>query len=228
MGLPLSISDLTVRADNGRVLLALPKLELPAGALVGIQGPSGAGKSTLLYALAGLLDAQGAIRWGKEEILHLPYGKRARFRADNIGMIFQDFLLFEELDAATNAALVAMFHPRRERAAVHARAAGWLDFLGLGGRANDRTVASFSGGERQRTSIARAMATNAPVLLADEPTASLDRVAADALIEDLIAAARGAGTTLVAVSHDPALIARMDRVLTIVDGRATDNRASAA
>ena len=111
---------------------------------------------------------------------------------------------------------------------MRARAAGWLDFLGLGRQAKDRSVASFSGGERQRTSIARAMATNAPVLLADEPTASLDRAAADALIEDLIAAARGAGTTLVAVSHDPALIARMDRVLTIVDGRATDNRASAA
>ncbi len=105
MGLPLSISGLTVYGDNGRVLLSLPKLELPAGALVGIQGPSGAGKSTLLYALAGLLDAQGVIRWGKEEILHLPVGKRTRFRAENIGMIFQDFLLFEELDAAANAAL---------------------------------------------------------------------------------------------------------------------------
>ncbi|MWB77141.1 ATP-binding cassette domain-containing protein [Pseudooceanicola sp. 216_PA32_1] len=228
MGLPLSITGLTVRASDGRVLLSLPELELPAGALVGIQGPSGAGKSTLLYALAGLLDAQGMIRWGDEDILRLLPGKRTRFRAENIGMIFQDFLLFEELDAEANAGLAAMFRPRRERGAVRARAAGWLDFLGLGRQAKDRSVASFSGGERQRTSIARAMATNAPVLLADEPTASLDRAAADALIEDLIAAARGAGTTLVAVSHDPALIARMDRVLNIVDGRATDNRASAA
>ncbi len=103
MGLPLFISDLTVPGDNGRVLLSIPELDLPSGTLVGIEGPSGAGKSTLLYALAGLQDAQGFIRWGEDDILRLSKGEQTRFRAERIGMIFQDFLLFDELDAETNA-----------------------------------------------------------------------------------------------------------------------------
>lgn len=228
MGLPLSISNLSVPGGQGRTLLAVPDLHLPAGALVGIQGPSGAGKSTLLYALAGLLEAQGAILWGDKNILRLSQGKRTRFRADHIGMIFQDFMLFEELDAIENAGLAALFRPRRERAALRAMAAEWLDFLGIGNQQRDRTVTSFSGGERQRVAIARAMAAQAPVLLADEPTASLDRHAADRLIDDLVSVARRDGTTLIAVSHDPALIGRMDRVLTITDGTIVDTRGGAA
>lgn len=228
MGLPLSISGLVVRGDDGRTLLSIPELRVPSGALVAIEGPSGAGKSTLLLALAGLLAAQGAIRWGEEDILRLSTGGRSRFRADRIGMIFQDFLLFEELDADTNAALAAQFRPRREREGLRVAAGRWLDDLGLGARRRDRTVASFSGGERQRVAVARALAASAPVLLADEPTASLDRVAADRLIDDLVTLARRDGTTLVAVSHDPALIARMDRVLRISDGQLAEDRRGGA
>ncbi|MBY6006558.1 ABC transporter ATP-binding protein [Salipiger bermudensis] len=228
MGLALSISDLRVTSDRGRQLLAVPKLELPAGALVGIEGPSGAGKSTLLYALAGLLTATGQVRWGDADVLRLDAEQRARFRAERIGMIFQDFLLFEELDAADNAALTALFRPRTERAALRARARARLASLGLGEQGLDRTVASFSGGERQRVAIARAMAAEAPVLLADEPTASLDRAAADRLIDDLIGLARATGTTLIAVSHDTRLISRMDRILTIEDGALTDDREGSA
>lgn len=227
MGLPLSISGLTVAGERGRVLLSVPELDVPTGALIGIEGPSGAGKSTLLYALAGLLEAQGRILWGEDDLLRLGPGRRARFRADRIGMIFQDFLLFEELDASTNAALTASFRPRSARAAHRQKANGWLDSLGLG-PAKDRNVASFSGGERQRVAIARAMAAEAPVLLADEPTASLDRAAADRLIDDLVTLARRTGTTLIAVSHDARLIARMDRVLTIADGAIAGTREVAA
>nr|WP_321457407.1 ATP-binding cassette domain-containing protein [uncultured Cohaesibacter sp.] len=225
MGLPLSISDLSVLSNRGRVLLTVSKLDLPEGSLVGIEGASGAGKSTLLYSLAGLLQATGSIRWGDEELLSLNAEKRAAFRADHIGMIFQDFLLFEELDAGENASLTALFRPRRERAALRKRAAERLEILGLGQRhTKDRNVVSLSGGERQRVAIARAMAAEAPVLLADEPTASLDRAAADKLIDDLVDLARTNGTTLIAVSHDSRLISRMDRILTIADGAITADR----
>lgn len=222
-GLPLSVEGLEVRGPQGRALLSVPAFAAPAGALIGIRGPSGAGKSTFLYALAGLADrAQGAVRWGGTDLSALGPGGRAAFRAANIGMIFQDFLLFEELDALGNAGLAALFRPAAERRALRERAAAHLARLGLGGPA--RSVASFSGGERQRVAIARAMAAGAPVLLADEPTASLDRAAADRLIDDLVGLSRAAGATLVAVSHDPHLIARMDRVLTVEDGAVTDDR----
>ncbi|PWR03701.1 ABC transporter ATP-binding protein [Meridianimarinicoccus roseus] len=216
-GLALRVSGLTVRSPRGRVLLSLPSLELPGGTLLGVRGPSGAGKSTLLHALAGLSAvAEGTVRWGDTDLSRLDAEGRARFRADQIGMIFQDFLLFDELSAQDNAALPALFRPRAERAGLRARAAARLVGLGLSDTA--RSVASYSGGERQRVAIARALAAGAPVLLADEPTASLDRAAADRLIADLTGMARAAGTTLVAVSHDERLIARMDRVLTLADG----------
>ncbi len=222
MSLPLQVSDLRLRSPRGRLLLDLPALTATPGALIGIRGASGAGKTTLLYALAGLLDrAEGSVRWGDTELLALGSEGRARFRARNIGMIFQDFMLFEELGALDNASLTALFRPRSERPALRARARARLEVLGL--TDTDRRVTSFSGGERQRVAIARAMAAEAPVLLADEPTASLDRANADRLIEDLVALVRTQGTTLIAVSHDPALLERMDRVLTIEGGAlATD------
>lgn len=217
MGMSLSLAGLEVRDPRGRVLLSVPALDVPSGALVGVEGPSGAGKSTLLFALAGLVAARGHVRWGAQDILALGSERRAAFRRETIGMIFQDFLLFEELSAADNAALSALFHPRKARAGLRARARENLTRLGLSGT-GARNVTSFSGGERQRVAIARAMASNAPVLLADEPTASLDRAAADRLIDDLVTLVRRTGTTLIAVSHDPRLIARMDRVLRITDG----------
>ncbi|MAU45837.1 MAG: ABC transporter ATP-binding protein [Yangia sp.] len=226
MSMSLSVTGLEVRSPRGRVLLSLPSLEVPGGALVGIRGPSGAGKSTLLYALAGLLErVSGSVRWGDTELLALGAGRRTAFRAANVGMIFQDFLLFEELDAPGNAGVTALFRPRAERAALRARAEAQLARLGLDDA--QRSVASFSGGERQRVAIARAMAAQAPVLLADEPTASLDRAAADRLIDDLVTLARETGTTLIAVSHDLHLIERMDRVLTISDGALTEERSVA-
>jgi putative ABC transport system ATP-binding protein len=216
MGLPLAIRDLRVTGPSGRVLLSVDALDLAPGSLVGVRGPSGAGKSTLLYALGGLLPASGAVHWGETEILSLPEERRTAFRARHIGMVFQDFLLFEELGNTDNAALPAMFAPRARRAETRDAAAANLRHLGL--EPGPRPVASFSGGERQRVGVARALASNAPILLADEPTASLHREAADALIGDLVALTREHGRTLIAVSHDLHLLDRMDRVLWVEDG----------
>lgn len=222
MGLTLQVSGLNVSDPQGRVLLSVPDLRIPAGTLVGVRGPSGAGKSTFLYALSGLLDHwAGTVRWGDTEILSLRPEQRAAFRASNIGFIFQDFLLFEELNAIENAGVTSLFRPRAERQTLRKRAEKCLSGLGL--NSGSRKVASFSGGERQRVAIARAMAANAPILLADEPTASLDRPAADKLITDLVALVRDTGATLIALSHDQHLIDQMDRVLTISDGALTED-----
>ncbi|WP_420326970.1 ABC transporter ATP-binding protein [Mameliella sp.] len=220
MAMPLQITDLEVRAGH-RTLLAVAELSAPAGALIGIRGPSGAGKSTFLHALSGLIEAHGRLCWAEVDLPRLRPERRTAFRARNMGLIFQDFLLFEELSPQENAGLSGLFKPRRDREAIGARAAKVLARLGV--PEGTRTVGSFSGGERQRVAIARALATDPGLLLADEPTASLDRRAADALIEDLTGLARAGGKTLIAVSHDTHLLERLDRVLTIEDGQVTED-----
>ena len=217
-GAALAVRDLVVTGEGGRVLLAVGALDLAPGTALGISGPSGAGKSTFLHALAGLAEGvSGTVRWDGTDLVGLSPAARAAFRAGHVGMIFQDHLLFEELSALANAALPALYAPARDRGAIRARAEAALHRLGLGTEA--RSVASFSGGERQRVAVARAMAADAPILLADEPTASLHRAAAEALSRDLVAAARADGRTLVCVSHDEALLARMDRTLRIAAGQ---------
>lgn len=217
MALPLTLEAVMVTGENGRQILSAAKLSIAPGEAVGVRGPSGAGKSTLLFALAGLVPATGRIRWGDTDIAGLSPAAAARFRGQHIGMIFQDFLLFEELSPLANAALAEAYAPRAARGALRPAASRMLTRLGLD-PATTRTADSFSGGERQRIAIARALAHDPAVILADEPTASLDRAAADALIGDLAALARDAGKTLIAVSHDAALHDRMDRVIDIRDG----------
>jgi len=221
MGLPLAVRDLVVEGDRGRELLRIGNLEIPAGSRIGVRGPSGAGKSTFLYALAGLVPLKsGAVSWGEDTISARNAAERARFRRERVGMIFQDFLLFEELPALGNAALAASYADKPARGRIAAGAADMLNHLGLGDH-RDRAVDTFSGGERQRVAVSRALAGDPPIILADEPTASLDRAAADRLIEDLAALAEQRGKTLIAVSHDAALHQRMDRVIDIIDGRWT-------
>ncbi|MGZ9811366.1 ABC transporter ATP-binding protein [Pseudoroseicyclus sp. H15] len=215
-GAPLALRDLTVEA-GGRRLLTLPALDLAAGQALAITGPSGAGKSTLLFALAGLVPAtSGHIVWGEDEITAMSPAARARWRRGRVGLVFQDHQLFDEMSALDNAALSAAYAPPAERAALRAGAAHWLERLGLGDKTG-QLAASLSGGERQRVSIARALAGNPAVLLADEPTASLDRTSADRLIADL--AALAGERTLVAVSHDAGLVAALGARLEIRDGQ---------
>lgn len=217
----LSARNLTVTGPSGRILAQAEALDVPSGGTLGLAGPSGAGKSTLLFALAGLSPGTaGSVRWGGTDLIRLRGAARRAMAAQSFGLVFQDFLLIDEMDAASNAGVAAMFAPARDRAALRARAAEHLATFGLSDPA--RPVASFSGGERQRVAVARALATNPPVVLADEPTASLDRDSADQLIDQLTGAARTGGKTLICVSHDPALLDRMDRVLHMRDGVLSD------
>lgn len=220
--LSLLASDITVTSDRNRVLLDVPALSLDPGQSLGISGPSGAGKSTLLYALAGLLaNVGGRVSWGATELLGLSAARRGLFRSQNMGLIFQDFLLFEELSALDNATLPGLYLPRAKRQQLENSAKAHLERLGI--TQLDRPVASFSGGERQRVAVARALANDAPVLLADEPTASLNRAAANQLTEDLIDICRRGGKTLIVVSHDLFLLDRLDRILTLADGRVRED-----
>lgn len=217
-GLSLSVRDLRVHSPNGRCLLDVPHLEMSAGSCLVVRGPSGAGKSTLLNALAGLQPVvSGSISWGVVSISVLVDRVRTAFRRDYIGFIFQDHLLFEELSAKENAAITAAYAPRAERAEIYAAADQMLMQLQV--PQGTRTVASYSGGERQRVAVARALSGNPGIILADEPTASLDRETATALAHELLRIAREDGRTVVIVSHDPVLHELAPRLINMVDGK---------
>ena len=212
----LTLSGVEVR-DGARVLLRVDGLEVPAGHLLGLCGPSGAGKSTLLHVMSGLIRPdRGAVRWGGADIAGMSEGARDAFRGAHMGLIFQDFMLFEELSALDNAAIAAAWAPAPARAVIRARAAQVLRDLGI--EAPDTPASRLSGGERQRVAAARALAGDPQILLADEPTASLDRAGADRLIADLVRMARAHGRTLICVSHDDHALAAMDEVRVITDG----------
>lgn len=219
MSLDLNIHDLVVQSGNRR-LLVIDRLGLPAGSLTGIRGPSGAGKTTALHAMAGLLAASGRLLWGDTDLCQLSQTARTRFRGAQMGMIFQDFLLFEELTARDNALIASVFH--RERTTLARRADALMERLGIADLAQNRADL-LSGGERQRVAVVRALAHDPAILLADEPTASLDRATADQLITDLAALARDEGRTVVIVSHDEHVWAEMDNILTIRDGVLVDD-----
>lgn len=217
-GLPLRVRDLKVTGELGRPILQVDNLDLAPGQALGVTGASGAGKSTLLLALAGLIEsASGQISWGSHDLLSMRTARLSAFRSRFIGLIFQNFLLFDELDATANASLQALFVPKAKRSQIRDRAGQLLADFGIDH--GNRTVDSFSGGERQRVAVARALAHDPPIILADEPTANLQRPAADALTNDLLAEVSQRGRTLIVVSHDERLLSRIDHVLELSDGR---------
>ncbi|MFY0595011.1 MAG: ABC transporter ATP-binding protein [Cognatishimia sp.] len=216
----LLVRDLHIQSPRGRKLLHADHLELDAGQSLGIKGPSGAGKSTLLFALAGIQpNATGTVRWGIFDLVASTEKDSSAFRRTHLGIVFQDFLLFDELGPLENGAIQALFQPKTARKALWSAAQKQLNHLGVARDTDD--VTSYSGGERQRISIARALAHNPAILLADEPTANLDRDAADALATDLVSQSKTDGRTLIVVSHDPAVLDQMDRVVTVKDGSVT-------
>ncbi|MEJ7764054.1 MAG: ABC transporter ATP-binding protein [Acidimicrobiales bacterium] len=193
-------------------------MALAAGSSAAVAGRSGCGKSTLL-GLLGALDVPtaGTVRVGGEPVSSGSERERAQWRRSNVGFIFQADDLLPHLTAVENVAQQLAMRGRGSASDLET-ATRLLDRLDVKDQ-GDKLPDQLSGGQRQRVAIARALVHEPPLILADEPTGSVDRENADAILDLLIAAHRANGATLVVVTHDSAVSARLDRVLHLTDGR---------
>lgn len=213
----IRVRDLAKSFEEGRIpALQGANLDVAPGEFIAIMGPSGCGKSTLLHLIAALdrPDA-GTVEIDGEDL----FADRDlnRHRAQTIGIIFQLHHLLPTLTASENVQVPMFETPGR---GVERRERAWelLDLVGLGGKEN-QLPAKLSGGERQRVAVARALANNPPIVLADEPTGSLDSDAGQKVLDLLERLRRERGLTVVLVTHDPAVAARADRIVRMLDGR---------
>ncbi len=217
-GLALEVLNLrhSFQTDAGtlEVLKGL-SFSLAAGRVLAIVGPSGSGKSTLLHLLGGLeTPTAGELIWGGVSLRGASQEVLASRRALEVGFVFQHHYLLEDLTTLENVGLPGLiaFKPN------DARAKNLLERVGLQGRAHFFPRA-LSGGERQRVAIARALLTKPRLILADEPTGSLDRANADLVFGMLVELARLEHTAVVVVTHDESLVSRVDEVIRLEDGQ---------
>ena len=193
-------------------------LVVEPGEIVAITGPSGSGKTTLAYLLTGIEPARaGSIVWGSTELVGLAEAARDAWRRDHVGFVFQDFHLLPGLSIERNVVIGAYFEALRPPAALWARASGLLRRVAV--PTDGRRITELSRGEQQRVAVARALVRQPPLLVADEPTASLDPASGALVIELLVMGARELGATLLMVTHDPALLDRAERILRLEAGR---------
>lgn len=205
--------------SGGRPLTILHPLDfdVEAGKCVAIIGPSGSGKSTLLGLIAGLDSATtGTITIAGQDITKLDEDALAKLRGEKIGFVFQFFHLVPSLTAIENIQVPMEIAGRRDAAA---RAQSLLDEVGLHDRGH-HYPSQLSGGEQQRIAIARALANDPPLILADEPTGNLDSSNGGHILDLLLQVRRSRGATLVLVTHDPSVAAVADDRLVLRDGRA--------
>lgn len=210
------------RGDAAQVGITGVDLSIVSGEVVAVIGPSGSGKSTLGALLAGIdRPTSGSLVIGGTRIDRMKPDQLAKWRGSNVGIVFQDFHLLPTLTAAENVELAIQLSGsgagRRLRRSA-ARAA--LDRVGLGGHAR-KLPAQMSGGEQQRVGVARAMVTQPPLVIADEPTGALDQANGHAVFELLVGLAR-TGSTVVVITHDLALAGIADRTISMIDGRVAD------
>lgn len=212
----LAVSGLRHDLRGGEMLLELPALALSPGRLTVLSGPSGSGKSTLLYLMSGLLrPGQGHIRWDGIDLAGLSETARDRWRRDHAGFVFQDFHLIAELSPLANVLVPASFGAFSTR--LHqSRAEALLRRFDVPARAR---AGLLSRGEQQRVALARALLLSPSVIFADEPTASLDAASGAEVRAALQSIAHQEGRTVIAASHDPALIALADLRLGLNRGR---------
>ena len=202
-------------SPRGRVeVLRGVDLRVESAEVVAILGPSGSGKSTLLHLMAGLDGVDGGeVRWSGARVDAAAPGLAVR-RAAHVGLVFQHHYLLSELDVIENVTLPGRIVGRR----VDDEGRALLAAMGLADRAH-ATIHALSGGERQRVAVARALVLGPRVVLADEPTGSLDRASAHAVYQVLRNAASARGAAVVIVTHDEALVADADRHVRLDEGR---------
>ena len=208
--------------SGGRPLTVLKDItfSLASGGFLAILGPSGSGKTTLLGLLAGLdRPSAGRVELDGQDLGPLDEDQRARLRAEKVGFVFQAFQLIPTLTARENVQVPLEL--RGEPAEDRAREL--LERVGLGDRAH-HYPAQLSGGEQQRVALARAFSIRPQILFADEPTGNLDAATGATIIDLMVAMNREEGTTLVLVTHDPALASRARRIIRLADGRMVEDR----
>jgi putative ABC transport system ATP-binding protein len=213
-----SVTKTYPRRGSTVVAVQDASLSIADGEWLAIQGRTGSGKTTLLQLLGAMhRPDRGTVSFSGRDLTRLPEAELTRVRAAEIGFVFQTFNLIPTLTAAENveAALVPQRLPDAE---LRARAADALDSVGLADRAH-HLPSELSGGQQQRVGIARALAKQPKVLLADEPTGNLDVDTRDEIMSLLETLWRERGLTLVVVTHDSAIAERAQRVATMTDGR---------
>ncbi|MEM5804637.1 MAG: ABC transporter ATP-binding protein [Candidatus Aenigmatarchaeota archaeon] len=193
-------------------------LEVRRGEFIAIMGPSGSGKSTLMNMLGALdVPTRGRILLEGNDIAKMGESSLAQLRGRKVGFVFQQFNLIQTLTAMGNVALPMLFQgvPERERAA---RAKELLRMFGLGDRLHHKPT-EMSGGEQQRVSIARALANDPDIILADEPTGNLDSKTGKQIMDAIRKLHESSMKTILMVTHDPYIAGRAERLVNIMDGR---------
>lgn len=216
---------LTLSSDAGEVnILRGIDLNIKRGETVGLVGPSGSGKTSMLMVVAGLERAtKGRVRVADQDITNLNEDKLALFRREHTGIVFQNFHLVPTMTALENVALPLEFAGRSH---AFDAARDQLEAVGLGHRL-EHYPGQLSGGEQQRVALARAFVTEPTILLADEPTGNLDGHTGEAVMELLFDLHKRKNTTLLLITHAPALAGRCARVLTMADGNIASDAATA-
>jgi len=220
----LACRKVTRRFDEGATVLEVLSgvdLEVQAGERVAIIGASGSGKTTLLQIMGGLDEAtSGEVRVAGRSLRDIGETERGRLRNRYMGFVYQFHHLLPEFSAEENVAMPLMIGGQR-RAEAQARARTLLERVGLGERLTHKPGA-LSGGERQRAAVARALVNGPRLVLADEPTGNLDAGNGEQVLNLMLELNRELSTSLVIVTHDHSIAARMDRVLTLEQGRLID------
>lgn len=218
----LEVRDITKSYGADPVLCGI-STTVAAGETVAVMGPSGSGKSTLLHCMSGVLvPDRGDVVFGGASMAAMGDAARSALRLREFGFVFQDGQLLPELTARENAALPAILRGENRRDAL-AAADEMLRALGLGDLIR-RRPGEMSGGQAQRVAIARAMAARPKIIFADEPTGALDQATGHEVMQQLTAMVERAGTTLILVTHDPAVANWCRRRIELRDGIIHDDR----
>lgn len=197
----------------GKTVLNIPSWSLSAGEQAFVHGPSGSGKSTLLNLLSGLLKpSEGQVEILGQRLDQMTNRQRDRFRANHIGYVFQQFNLIPYLSAFDNTLLASQFSQRKKAATLHTEIKALFSALNIAESDWQRATSSLSIGQQQRVAIARALINKPQLLIADEPSSSLDSDNRDAFMALLMSIAADNDITLVFVSHDLSLAPAFNRV----------------